>query len=166
MSDASQASGPELRLVEVTLDNFHDVMALQTAPEQAGFVGSNAESLAECAYIEGFVPRAVCLNDDIVGLVVWGPYYPDLRYNEPPEQQTYILDHVMIDARFQGRGFGRRLVELALGEISFIGDCQRIVLKVETDNRKAIELYRQAGFSECGRDQDGDLIMERAPDLS
>jgi len=165
MSDASQASGPELRLVEVTLDNFHDVMALQTAPEQAGFVGSNAESLAECAYIEGFTPRAVCLGDEIVGMVTWGPYYPDTKYQESPEQNTYILDHLMIDVRYQGRGLGVKLIDLAVVELSFIGDCERIVLSVDKANEKAKELYLKAGFAKRSSDHEGDILMERGPKL-
>jgi len=165
MSDAGQDNAPDLRLVEVSLDNLYQVLALQTTPEQAGFVGTNAESLAECAYIEGFRPRAVYLGDEVIGLVVWGPYYPNLGYQDPPEPETYILDHLMIDARYQGQGFGRRLIQLAIGELSFIGDCHRIVLSVEAANKSAVELYRQAGFTECGRDQDGDILMERAPEL-
>jgi diamine N-acetyltransferase len=165
MADDNKDETPVLRLVEVTLDNYRDVMALETTPQQVRFFGDNAEALADCVFVEGFTPRAAQLGDDVVGLVVWGPYHPDERYRDPPEPNVYQLDHVMLDVNYQGRGLGRKLIELAIQELSFIGDCNRIVLAVDPSNAKAIELYRRAGFKECGRDAENDLLMDRDPIL-
>jgi RimJ/RimL family protein N-acetyltransferase len=165
MADTTEDTTPVLRLVEITLANYRGVMALETTPEQVCFVADNAEALADCIYVEGFTPRAAMLGDDVVGLVVWGPYYPDERYQEPPEPNVYQLDHVMLDINFQGQGLGCKLIDLAVKELSFIGDCNRIVLAVEPANARAIKVYRRAGFKECGRDHENHILMDREPIL-
>ncbi len=163
MADDGNDTSEKLRLVEITLDNYQTVMGLKTRPEDVRFVGDNASALADCAYVDGFMPRGLYRDDVMVGFVVWGPYHRNEWYQEPAEPNAYQLNHIMIDARFQGQGLGRKLVDLLIKELSFIGDCDRIVLSVSPDNTKAIELYRQAGFKDLSTDNDGDIVMSREP---
>ena len=165
MADDGNDTSEKLRLVEITLDNYQTVMGLKTRPEDVRFIGGNAEALADCAYVDGFMPRGVYRGDVMVGFVVWGPYHPNENYHAPAQPNVYQLNHVMIDAKFQGQGLGRRLIDLLIRELSFIGDCDRLVLSVDPKNQKAIELYRQADFKEIARDNDGDIVMAHEPQL-
>ncbi len=151
---------PALYLRDVDLSNYYPVMMLELADDQRDFVWTNSGPLAEAAYVPGFRPRALYLGDDPVGLGLWGPYYPGYAYESAPEPGAYIIDHVMIDRHHQGRGFGRRLVDMMIAEMRGIADCRRILLAVEPRNTNAIALYRKLGFEDIGRTHEDDILME------
>ena len=148
----------ELRPIDLT--NLALVLALEPAPGQEAYVASNAVALAEAAYVPGQVAAAAWLDDGPVGLAVWGPYHVDDNYLAPPEPGSTIIEHVMIAAPFQGRGLGRRLVELVSQRILADRSCRRAVLAVHETNTKARALYSAIGYRQFGTDRDGDPLME------
>jgi diamine N-acetyltransferase len=154
------ASKDDLRLVDVDLGNYYPIMMLEVAADQGEFAWTNSAPLAEAAYVPGFLPRALYLGDEPVGLGLWGPFYPGYAYDGPAEPGAYIIDHVMIDRRHQGRGYGRRLVELLIGEMQARRDCRRVLLAVHPDNQRAIALYRTMGFVDIERTHENDILME------
>lgn len=161
----NDATGEPIELRPVDLDNYHRVLKLEVAPEQVGFLWSggstqvNAAALAEAAYV-GFTAEAAYCGGKPVGLVVWGRYHPGYRFREPAEPGSYIIDHMMVDRAFQGRGLGRRLLEAAVGRIGALPDCRRIVLSYDLGNDHAARLYGKAGFRHFGTDHEGSPLME------
>jgi diamine N-acetyltransferase len=156
------AAGDNLYLRDVDLGNYYPIMMLELAPDQTEFVWTNSGPLAEAAYIPGFRPRALYLDDEPIGLGLWGPFYPGYAYDGPPEPGAYIIDHVMVDRRRQGKGYGRRLVELLIAELEALPDCRRILLAVHPGNVRAIALYEKLGFADIGRTHENDVLMQLA----
>ncbi len=150
----------DLRLADVDLGNYYAIMMLELADDQKDFVWTNSGPLAEAAYLPGFRARAVYLGDEPIGLGLWGPYYPGYVYDGPAEAGSYIIDHLMIDRRHQGKGYGRRLVDLLVGELRGLPDCRRILLAVDPGNTRAIDLYASMGFAGIGRTHEDDVLME------
>jgi len=148
----------ELRPVDVT--NYARIIALELAPGQEAYVASNAKALAEAAYVAGQEVAGAWLGDQPVGLAAWGPYYVDDDYLGSPEKGSSILEHVMIAAPFQGRGLGRRLVELVSQRMLARPGCRRAVLAVHESNTKARALYAGLGYRQFGIDRDGDPLLE------
>ncbi|MDG2480467.1 MAG: GNAT family N-acetyltransferase [Alphaproteobacteria bacterium] len=153
----SNPAVPEFRAVD--LGNCIAIMELEMVAGQEKFLDSNAFPLAEAAYVEGFTPQAVYLDEELIGLVSWGPYYPDYGYEQPPEAGSNIIDHVMIAAPFQGRGLGRQVVEQLVAKLAGLPECRRIVLVLHPDNTIASKLYRSIGFSQFATTHEGDLVM-------
>ena len=149
----------KLELRPVDIANYYPVMKLEMVPGQEKFLDSNAWPLAEAAYIGGFTPEAVYLDDTLIGLVSWGPYYPDYGYGKPPETGSFIVDHIMIAAAFQGRGLGRRTTVMLVEKIFAHPGCQRIVIMHDPNNHIAARLYRSLGFAEIGRTHEDDVIL-------
>ncbi len=145
------------RAVDIT--NYYPVMKLEMVPGQEKFLDSNAWPLAEAVYVAGFTPEAVYLDEILIGLVSWGPYYPDYGYEKPPEKGSLIIDHIMIAAPFQGRGLGRRTTEMLVEKLRAEPDCRRIVLMVDPRNSVAEKLYLSLGFVRIGTTHEDDLIM-------
>jgi len=143
----------------VNLGNCIAIIDLKMLPGQEKFLDSNAYPLAEAAYVEGFTPEAVYLDEELIGLVSWGPYYPDYGYELPPESGSTIIDHVMIAASFQGRGLGRQVVEQLIAKLGGLPGCRRIVLVLHPDNTIASKLYRSVGFSQFATSHEDDLVM-------
>jgi diamine N-acetyltransferase len=150
-----------LRPVDST--NYRELIDLSVAPEQQGFVASNVRSLAE-AYVwrEGAEPYAVYADDEIVGFALLFPF-GDVEYPAIPEPGTelgMVLVRLMIDARFQGRGYGREALEAIVENVRDRG-LPTVRLSVVPENQQALEFYRRNGFTETGAIHGGEIVMER-----
>jgi diamine N-acetyltransferase len=104
---------PGAHLRVITGDNHDAVCALGVRPDQELFVDSVARSLVEAAATPEAEPwyRAVYADDVPVGFVM-------LSWNVPPGRPgilgPYFLWRLLVDERFQGRGFGNGEIVLSL----------------------------------------------------
>jgi diamine N-acetyltransferase len=71
------------------------VMSLELAQDQIDFVASNSESLDEADLDEDARPRAVIVEDRVVGF---------LMYEAPEDDDEARIYRFMIDRAHQGRG--------------------------------------------------------------
>ena len=91
-------------LREITRENLDDILYLQVTKEQEKFVASNAVSIAQAHfYPEVAWFRAIYADETAVGFVM---------LEDDPINLSYSLWRLMVDARFQKRGFGRGAIEL------------------------------------------------------
>ena len=134
------------------------------AEDQRKIIASNAYSLAE-AYVlskEGLytpLPYAIYADEQMVGFVFAVFQPPDEQ--DPDDQETvFYLARMMIDHRYQGRGYGREAM-LQLLEIMKAfqnGSAEAVVLSCSRDNIAACRLYQSLGFVDTGcLDEDGDV---------
>lgn len=84
------------------------------------------------------------------------------------DERTFELTKMAVEERWQGRGYGRRLLDAALA-LSRERGISRVILYTQTVLKPAIALYRNAGFVECAEPlcrkyARCDLKMERALD--
>jgi diamine N-acetyltransferase len=139
----------DVSLREVTAENLRDVLALAVAPEQTGYVASNATSIAQAHFEPRAWFRAVAADDALVGFV--------MVYRVPASREFYIW-RFMIDARFQGRGFGRRALELLLDEARSDGAAE-VTLSVHPGEHSALGFYVRAGFEDTGEREGDEVVM-------
>ena len=160
----------KLRLEKVNIDNFIPLIKLKVRKDQKGFVASNVGSLAEAyiAIISGGYPQpfGIFLEDKPVGFLMIG-YYPDLEYAKKYADegeatpyymdQSYLIWRLMIDKKYQGKGYGRQALQLALDYIyTFpVGKAKYIWLSYEPSNETARNLYRSLGFKEVKKMPEG-----------
>ena len=140
----------DVSLREVTAENVHEVLALAVAPEQVGYVSTNAKSIAEAHFEPRAWFRAVAADDELVGFVM---------VYRVPERPEFHIWRFMIDARHQGRGFGRRALELLLDEARADGNAD-VTLCVRPGEHSAFDFWARAGFEDTG-ELDGDQIVMR-----
>jgi diamine N-acetyltransferase len=145
--------------------NYRESIELSVAPEQRGFVASNVQSLAD-AYVwrDAAEPYAVYADDDMVGFALLFPLTDRAPASPVPPDATVrgcILVRLMIDERFQGRGYGRDALE-AVVEIVKGRGLGTLRLSVIQENTDALEFYRRNGFAETGEMEGPEVVMERA----
>lgn len=131
------------------------VEALRVAPEQQGFVASNAQSMQQADQHTYCYPLGIYADGALVGFAM---------YALDPEENNYWLYRLMIDQRFQGRGYGSAALQAVIALMDALPDCTSIVLGVEPENALAARLYARNGFSERGDVIDGEIAMIRMLD--
>jgi diamine N-acetyltransferase len=98
-------------LGEVTAESVRAVTNLRVAPEQEGYVASNAVSIAQAYFHREAWFRAVYAEDVLVGFVM---LRDNTLLDADGRRSEISLWRFMIDQRFQKLGYGRRALELVL----------------------------------------------------
>ena len=150
-----------LRLEKVNNKNVWKLLKLKVSSEQENFVASNTESIVEAytTITAGGValPFGIYDDDVPVGFLMLG--YDDLpeEYNPPISKGNYTIWRLMIDKDFQGKGYGKQAIKLALDYIRTFpcGKAEYCWLSYEPENKVAEKLYMQMGFIPNG-EFDGD----------
>lgn len=140
---------------DITKDNFEQVIDLEITGEQQGFVRSNLYSIAQSKAIPVLTPKAV-YNEagELVGFVLYR------GERDPSQDPDGWLVRIMIDKRYQGRGYGRQTMEEIMRVARDEMGCRAIGLSVEPENHSARKLYESLGFRDTGEAIRGQLIMK------
>ena len=116
--------------------------------------------MEEAGEYGGWRPVGIYDGDLPVGFSMYGFF----REEYPPEGRLW-LDRLLIDARFQGRGYGRAALEALLERLSREYPEQDVYLSVIEGNDVATRLYEQYGFRFIvEKDIHGEDVMVRAWD--
>ena len=145
-----------IHLEKITYENFDDVFDLKVKQEQYPFVASNLYSVAE-AYVTlvngGQVfPFAIYDDDKLVGFIQLGYGENADQDGVSVEKDNYEIWRFMIDKRYQGRGYGKEALRLALEFIRTwpCGKAEYCWISYEPENEAAKKLYAAFGFVETG----------------
>ena len=139
---------------KITWDNYSKIVKLRVTKEQDNFVARNERSLIH-AYIAlsgGEMvpyPFGIYLGKKPVGFVMIG--YNGYEDGEPEfMKNTYFIWRLMIDKRYQGKGYGRQALTQALDFIRTFpcGKSDICWLSYEPENEVAKKLYASFGFKE------------------
>ena len=141
----------EITLRKIDESNFLDAFALKLGEGQEAFVSHPIRSLAQAyVYYSQCTPFGIYHGENMVGYVM-------VIYDYDLEE--YNIWHMMIDEKYQRKGYGRAAMELCLTYIAQkpFGASNRVVLTCNRENPNAIGLYKKLGFSETGN-EDGEEV--------
>lgn len=138
-----------IRLEPIGPDNWREELAVRE--DQREFVSEPNKILARAyAYRELGGEAKLILNDDIpVGM---------LLYHDWPEAGQYVFSQLLIDRRYQRRGYGFAAARAALDEMRADGRYSRVCLCYIEGDEAARLLYEKLGFRPTG-EADGDEIL-------
>ena len=140
----------KISLREINMDNFVECIRLEVAPAQQGFVAKNVLSLAEAKADGVSQPFAVYAEEQMVGFIMYD--------FEPKEHRGYIT-RLMIDQRFQGKGYGREAMRQAIDRLRAIPECRELQTGYMPGNDAARHDYEGFGFEKAAVDDDGEIIL-------
>ncbi len=133
-----------LKLIDIDEGNFFAFRGLSVLPEQEGFLDSAVGILARGYLYRDCRARVIgIVNDDIpVGLA--------LVKDMDEEPTCYDLQQFMIDARYQGKGFGTEALRLILSMLQAERkyDCAEVCVKKA--GAAALHVYETVGFIDTG----------------
>lgn len=137
-------------LREITPENFKECINLKVADDQKTFVAPNVTSIAQSKIYPTIEPFAVYDDDEMVGFVMFG-------YDT--EDERYFLVRLMIDEKFQGRGFGKAATLAVIEKLKLTEDCNELYLSFVPENTNAERLYKSVGFERTGEISEGEIVM-------
>ena len=153
-----------LHLRRVDSSNLWELLDLSVTKEQeeADFVASNSVSILEAyaCLVDGkhALPFGLYDGEVPVGFLMLG--YDSQEGDPEIASGNYCPWRLMVDARYQRQGYGRRAVELALDCIRAFpcGPAELCWLSYTPENTAARELYHSLGFRETGELVDEELV--------
>lgn len=150
---------PVVSLREITEDNRAAVEALAVTEEQSQYVASVAESLVEAAQLPDAKPwyRAVYADDEPVGFVMISD---GITVDNPEYVGPYYLWRLLVDRRFQGRGYGTATLDLVVGHVRKRPDARVLLVSHVVGPTSPVTFYQQYGFRLTGEVHDGEPILE------
>lgn len=154
-----------LHLEELNDDNIWDVVDLKVFRAQKSFVADNCFSIVDAYAVRNtpckVFPFGIFKDKKPVGFIMIA-YNVAAIADEPLEYQkdNYYIWRFMIDKRYQGRGYGREAMQLALDFIRTwpCGVADNCTLSYEPENEVAARLYRSFGFEETGDVDGGEVV--------
>ena len=127
-----------------------NVSNLKVADAQKTFVAPNVMSIAQSKIYPTNLPFAVYNDDEMVGFVLYG---------FDTEDEKFYLGRLMIDEKFQGKGYGRAATLEVIKELKKIEDCREIYLSFAPENTNAEKLYESIGFERTGELNGSEIVM-------
>ena len=153
------------KLKKINRNNIGEILKLEVFDNQKSFVATNNISIIE-AYI------AITENNDVFTFGIYKEDTPigflmigfDVNSDDEGTPKiakgNYNIWRLMIDKKFQGEGYGKKAMDLALEFINTFpsGTAKYCWLSYESDNNVARELYKSVGFVETD-EKDGEEIV-------
>ncbi len=145
--------GPTIELKEVDVNNWNACIRLQLKEDQTKFIAPNVYSIAQSKVEPNLLPYAIYANKDLIGfaLVDSQPYPKDLCH--------WIL-RFMIDASYQGQGYGKASMKTIIEHIKAMPNSAAIRISFDPLNDAARALYLKMGFIDTGELEDDEVVFE------
>ena len=134
--------------------NHEAVLKLQVAAGQRHLVAPPDRSLAQVAYEPRGRALAMFDGDTVVGMML---LYDARQDDDKPANQLYVW-RLMVDARFQGRGYGRLAMQWVVDEARRGGYAEVGLSHVDRPGH-AGGFYEKLGFAYTGEVDEGERKM-------
>lgn len=140
-----------IRLQNVDDSNWRECADLELTEKEERFIHSNVYIIAEWKFETESIFKAIYSDNVLVGMLAYYLHDGDHGY-------FYWLYHLMIETKYQGKGYGENAVKLAVKEMRQLGATE-IRTMYMPGNIRAQSLYKKLGFEEIGTLDGGDIFL-------
>ncbi len=144
---------PTVTLREITPDTLQAILDLKVSPTQEQFVAANAVSIAHAYFYRDILWfRAIYADEIPVGFVMLA---------DNPAEQEWFLARLMIDARYQRRGYGERAVQLVIAYVRTRGATE-LRTSCGPGAGSPCPFYERLGFADTGDVHGNERVLRLA----
>jgi len=148
----------KITLKKITKVNLMSILQLDVKPEQRNFVASNAVSIAQAHFNKDAWFRAIYADKKPIGFAMISD--TSLKYKSNPNHRpSYFLWRFMIDAKFQGNGYGKEAMNLIINHVKSRPNAKALRLSHSKSDGNAGEFYKRCGFEYTGGEIGDELVM-------
>lgn len=135
-----------MKLDDITKENWEKVIFLTTNADNRHtlgeeFVASNAYSILESFYEGQWIIKSIVHEGELIGFTMYGLC---------EERNFYELCRLMIDRKYQGKGYGTQALSLIAEEMKKQFGCNEIYLSTDPENARGKHIYEKFGFVNTG----------------
>ena len=151
-----------VKLVKINEENVWSIVNLEVYSNQKDYVASNSESLIEAyLYLANnriVMPFGIYDDEKPIGFLMIG--FDDTSSNVKIAKNNYCLWRLMIDKKYQRKGYGRKAIQLALDYIKEFpfGKAEYCYVSYDSKNQIGKDLYKSFGFVENGEMDDNEKV--------
>lgn len=140
----------KITLRDITQDNFQECIHLSVCKGQENFISSNTYSIAESKIFSFWIVQAIYADEIMVGFLMYAK-----------DNKNGILDvaKLMIDCKFQGKGYGKEALNCVLSIAKEDEEIDRIGIHVEKENDSAKQFYKKYGFEDMRMMEYGEEVF-------
>ena len=129
-------------LKPITVENFWSVSKIKISKDQEQYIPDNIFLMAMSIVLPQCTPLAIYSDNDIVGFLMYGP---------DENKENYWIHIMMIDYKYQGKGYAKESFQKILSEIKKDKNVHKILLAVNKGNVNAVKIYEKLGFKFNGK---------------
>ena len=149
-TDGIEDFAGRITLKRITRANVDAILALKVKPEQENLVASNAISIAQAHFNKGAWYRAIYLDNIPIGFVLLVD--SSLKFQQLGRKTTSLyIWRLMIDGKFQGKGYGEKSVELVIDHLKTRPNAKEVKLHHAQTDGNAGKFYEKLGFKLTGK---------------
>jgi diamine N-acetyltransferase len=148
-ADTTERNEAHVSLRPVGRDNWRNVANIKVSEAQREFVAEPSYYLALCCYGNEWHPLAICLDEQVIGFLMWAI---------DPADGSCWLGGVMVDRDMQRRGYGRRAIQAAISMLGEKVGTSNFALSYQPANLVAKHLYNELGFVETNEWEDDEIV--------
>jgi diamine N-acetyltransferase len=154
--------GTPVTLRPVDDANRDALRALRVRPDQTQFVATVEKSYADAAADPLSHPSmwGLYAADEPVGFVMLSDGAEPMEAE--PGRWRYGLWRLLIDARYQGRGYGRAALDLVTDCLSTRPDASELYTSAVPGDGSPLPFYERYGFTQTGEVDEGELVLRLA----
>jgi len=147
-----------VHLREITSENRAAIEALSVTDSQTEYVSGVAQSLVDAAETPDACPwyRAVYAVDEPVGFVMISD---GITAMNPEYLGPYFLWRLLIDHRYQGRGYGAAALRLVVEYVRTRPDARVLLTSAGQGPESPVGFYQRQGFRLTGEVHEGELVL-------
>ena len=139
----------QVSLRPVNQDNWRDIAKLKVAEKQREFVAEPCYYLALCCFGNVWQPLAICLDEQVIGFMMWAI---------DPADESCWLGGILLDQIMQRRGYGQQAVQAAIVMFERDHGHRNFALSYHPTNLVAKHIYSKLGFVETDEWEDSEIV--------
>ncbi|MCR4580595.1 MAG: GNAT family N-acetyltransferase [Treponema sp.] len=156
-----------VELKRMTPENVDDIIALQVAESQKGFVSPNSRSIMDAHVAitnnEMAITFGIYADDILVGFIILTYGAKEDRIMPSVAYRNYYLWHFMIDKKYQRNGYGRQALNKLIEYMRTApcGEAKACWASYTIANQGAKAFFEKCGFQENGETVFGEIVSMR-----
>lgn len=148
-SNTTERNEVQISLRPVNHNNWRDIAKIKVSETQREFVAEPCYYLALCCYGNDWHPLALCLDEQVIGFMMWTIDSTD---------GSCWLGGILVDQDMQKRGYGKHAVKAAITMLREKYGHRNFALSYQPANLVAKHLYSKLGFIEMNEWEDDEIV--------
>jgi diamine N-acetyltransferase len=129
----------DITLKKINKELFYKLNDIDVLDEQSKFVARPYFFIAQSKFDQWIKNLAVCEGENLVGF---------LSYGFDPNFKLYVILEIVIDIKYQNRGYGKAAINSLINKIKINSVCDFVIAGIKPENEGSKKFFQSLGFNQ------------------